>query len=148
MSQDIPSDTPRFEEALVWQASEGQVVNLGAFVLCGLTCWLVLPLLYAIWRFCQARWHTYHLTPQRLRECSGLLNRKHDELELFRVKDISVERPFLQRLWGCGQVILRTSDRSTPVVTLNAVPEPLKVADLLREHVKHCRTQVGVREID
>ena len=47
-----------------------------------------------------------------------------------------------------GRVILRTSDRSSPVVVLNAVSQPLHVADLVRHHVERCRALKGVREID
>ena len=92
--------------------------------------------------------HVYTLTDQRLRETTGLLFKHTEELELYRVKDISVEQPPRQRLVGRGRVILRTSDRSTPIVVLNAVPGALAVADLLRDRVERCRVAKGVREID
>ena len=136
------------ERGPIWVASEGQVVNLGTHVLCLLTFWLLLPPLYALYRFMVVNAHVYWLTDQRLRETSGLMFKKTEELKLYRVKDISVEQPTLQRLFGRGRVILRTSDRSTPIVVLNAIPGPLAVADLLRDRVETCRVAKGVREID
>ena len=136
------------ERGPIWIAGEGQIVNVGTYVLCLLTFWLVLPLFYALYRFMVVNAHVYTLTDQRLRETTGLLGKHTEELELYRVKDISVEQPPRQRLVGRGRVILRTSDRSTPIVVLNAVPGPLAVADLLRDRVERCRVAKGVREID
>jgi uncharacterized membrane protein YdbT with pleckstrin-like domain len=136
------------EQGPTWSSSEGQIVNLGTYVLCLLTFWLVIPAVYALVRYWTTRAHHYTLTDQRLRETRGLISKHTDELELYRVKDISVEQSMLQRLCGRGRVILQTSDRSTPVVVLSAVPEPLSVADLIRERVERCRVAKGVREID
>ena len=133
---------------MLWAATEGQIVNAPTFVLCLLTFWLIVPPLYALWRFLLTHAHVYEVTDQRLRETAGLIYKATEDLELYRVKDISVEQPPLQRLVGRGRVVLRTSDRSTPLVTLNAIPSPLSVADLLREHVERCRAAKGVREID
>ncbi|MBW8833385.1 MAG: PH domain-containing protein [Burkholderiales bacterium] len=136
------------ERGPIWIAAEGQIVNVGTYVLCLLAFWLVVPLVYALYRFLVVNAHVYLLTDQRLRETSGLLFKSTEELELYRVKDISIEQPPRQRLVGRGRVILRTSDRSTPIVVLNAIPGPLAVADLLRDRIERCRVAKGVREID
>jgi membrane protein YdbS with pleckstrin-like domain len=163
------------EGAVQWRATEGQVVNIGTFLLCGLGFlallallvlvtlaqgsadrlavrglgfWIMLPLLYAglcAWRTAS---HRYTLTDQRLQERSGILSVTTETLELYRVKDISVHQPLLHRIFGRGRVRLATSDRSSPVVVLNAVPDPRGVADLLRACVERCRVAKGVREID
>lgn len=136
------------ERGPVWVSTEGHIVNAGTYALCLLTFWLLLPPVYALYRFLVVNAHVYLLTDQRLRETSGLLFKSTEELELYRVKDISVEQPFLQRMVGRGRVILLSSDRSTPIVVLNAVAGPLAVADLLRDRVERCRVAKGVREID
>lgn len=136
------------ESAPIWTASEGQVVNASWMLLSLVGFWLVVPLVLTAWRMIQTACHTYTLTTQRLRERSGVLAIRVDELELYRVKDIAVRQPISQRLLGRGQIVLLTSDRSTPRVVLNAVPAPLEVADLIRAHVEQCRVQKGVREID
>ena len=43
---------------------------------------------------------------------------------------------------------LETSDRSTPHIVIEAVPDPLGVADLIRECVERCRVAKGVREFN
>ena len=136
------------EGAPLWVATEGQVANLPVFVLALLLCFTVIPVFWAAYRFALTSFHVYSLSDQRLLETTGLLSRQTEELELYRVKDISVEKPWLQRLFGRGRVVLRTSDRSTPQVVLNAVEKPAAVARVIRSCVEHCRVAKGVREID
>ena len=159
------------EGAVLWTATEGQVVNAGTFLLCGLAfmamltllvlailarrgfdslglLWFSVPVLYpglCAWR---TACHRYTLTDQRLQERRGILSVTIETLELYRVKDISVRQPLLQRLFGRGCIRLVTSDRSSPRVVLNAIPDPRAVADLLRACVERCRVAKGVREID
>ena len=148
VTTNLPVSTYSSESGLLWNGSEGQVANAFTYLVCGFLCWLIVPLFYALYRFLQTACHTYSLTDQRLREGSGILFRQTDELELYLVKDIRVQQPLLQRLVGCGRIIMMTSDRSTPVVVLNAIGNPLAVADLLRDCVERCRVAKGVREID
>lgn len=136
------------EQGSVWTASEGQIVNLFAFVLCGLTFWLVLPAAYALARFMGTSCHRYELTDQRLLESTGVFFRRTDELELYRVVDLVIEEPLLQRFVGRGRVVLRTADRSTPTVVLNAIPNPRQVGALIRNLVERCRVAKGVRHFD
>lgn len=132
----------------IWMESEGHVSSFGYYVACFLFCWLLFPMILALVRYLRVTNHTYELTAQRLREQTGVLFRKSDVLELYRVKDISVDQPLMQRLAGCGRVILQTSDLSTPIVVLEAVPDPLAVADLIRDCVERCRVSKGVREFN
>ena len=128
--------------------AEGQLDNLGYYAVCLAFCWLVFPLVAIVVRYLRTALHSYELTPQRLRERTGILNRQAEELELYRVKDIAIEQPLVQRLFGRGRVVLQTSDRSTPEVVLNCIQSPHDVARALREHVEKCRVMKGVREID
>jgi uncharacterized membrane protein YdbT with pleckstrin-like domain len=136
------------DSAVIWASSEGQVDNLGYFAACIALCWLLVPLLALLWRYWSTASHEYELTLERLQERRGVISRRTDELELYRVKDLSITEPFLQRLFGRGRVVLQTSDRSTPIVVLNCIPDPHYVAFIIREHVERCRVMKGVREID
>jgi len=71
-----------------------------------------------------------------------------DTLELYRVKDLETRQPFLYRLVGLENIQVNTSDVSTPVVVINAIPRAVVLADKIRNHVEGIRTQKGVREID
>ncbi|HJV79499.1 PH domain-containing protein [Noviherbaspirillum sp.] len=136
------------ESGLLWAGTEGQIVNAGVYFLCLLFCWLVVPVIYAMYRCLKTVCHTYRLTDQRLQESSGILFRQTDKLELYRAKGISIQQTLLQRMLGHGCVVLLTSDRSTLVVVLNVISDPHAVARTLRDCVERCRIAKGVREID
>ena len=136
------------DSELLWMASQGHVSALGYYLPCLAFGWLLIPLVMAAIRFLQIARHQYELTEQRLYERSGILFRRAEVLELYRVIDLSVEQPFLQGLVGSGRVILTTRDSSTPCIVLEAVPDPLAVADLIRDRVERCRVAKGVREFN
>jgi membrane protein YdbS with pleckstrin-like domain len=132
----------------IWEQSEGHIASFWYYLVCLLLSWLLLPALLGLIRYLQVRNHVYTLTTQRLSERSGIIFVRSDTCELYRVKDISVELPLLQRLLGCGNVILTTSDVSTPYIVLEAVHDPMAVADLMRDNVERCRVAKGVREFN
>tara|TARA_A100001391_G_scaffold69_3_gene148 strand:- start:7599 stop:8027 length:429 start_codon:yes stop_codon:yes gene_type:complete len=136
------------EEKDVWYGTPSQVVNLGTFIVCGLLFFLVIPLFIALWRWLEVKYTKYELTTQRLRTRYGVLNRKTNELELYRVRDYQFEEPFFLRLFSLGNVILRTSDRSSPVVVIRAIENGEELREKLRQYVEECRTAKGVREFD
>lgn len=132
----------------IWSESEGHVASFWYYAFCLLFAWLLFPAILGLIRYVQVRNHVYTLTAQRLSERSGILFVRSETCELYRVKDISVELPLLQRLAGCGRIILTTSDVSTPRVVLEAIPDPMAVADLMRDNVERCRVTKGVREFN
>jgi uncharacterized membrane protein YdbT with pleckstrin-like domain len=136
------------ESTQLWASSEGQIANLQLYLFGTLFCWLLVPLLLAVWRSLATAAHTWELTDQRLIESEGVFSRRTEVLELYRVKDITVSRPFVQRIFGRGQVLMATTDRSSPVVIINAIKAPMAVASLIRHHVEQCRAVAGVYEIE
>lgn len=138
----------RTEEETVWRARSSQVVNLGTYVVCLLTAWLVVPIGVALYQWLQVRCRVYELTTERFRITRGILSKHIDELELYRVKDVSLHRPFVQRLFSLGTVVLDTSDHSTPQVVIPAVAEIDWLRDQIRRHVEARRDSKGVKEVD
>jgi membrane protein YdbS with pleckstrin-like domain len=136
------------EEEVVWQGRPSQIINLPAFLLCTLLCILVVPIFVALWKWLVVRCTNYELTSERLRMGSGVLSRVHDELELYRVKDSRYEQPFLLRIFGLGNVVLSTSDRTHPTIELRAVRDGRDVREKLRAQVEKLRARKGVREVD
>lgn len=160
-------------ESVIWTGRSSQLTNIRPFIIC-LIIWLLLivvlwvaweplgpkwslviaavcfglPFLFAARKWLDVRFYVYELTSQRLRITRGIFSRRTDELELYRVKDITLMQPFFMRIFGLGNVVLDTSDRTTPIVTVHAVKEPRHLLDELREAVETMRMQKRVREVD
>jgi uncharacterized membrane protein YdbT with pleckstrin-like domain len=109
---------------------------------------LVVPVGYGCWRYLVVRCERYKLFEERLILSHGVLNKIDDNIELYRVKDFTVAQPLFLRLVGAGNLIMHTSDRTSPEVTLRAVRQPEDVRCRLRDKVEHIRELKRVREID
>ena len=136
------------EEELVWTGSPSQVVNTLVFIVCALLVWLVVPLFVAIWKWLVVRNIRYELTTERIRLREGVLNKRLDEVELYRVRDYRLEQPFYIRIFSLGHITIRTTDTSNPVIVLRAIANSEHVLELVRRHVEECRARKNVRALD
>tara|TARA_R110002096_G_scaffold105923_2_gene233055 strand:+ start:6456 stop:6950 length:495 start_codon:yes stop_codon:yes gene_type:complete len=109
---------------------------------------IALPLLIALSTFIAIKSTTYKLTDQRFFVDEGIFTRISDELELYRIKDITVVRPFFLRLVGRGSIILHTSDKTHPRLRIRGVRDIDHVRDQIRNLVEMWRERKHVREID
>ena len=90
----------------------------------------------------------YTLTEERFIVQRGVINRRTDTLELYRVTDVTVVEPLLTRLVGAGDVVLLSDDRTTPAVRVRAIHQPLQVMALIRKHSEAIRQQRRLLLVD
>jgi uncharacterized membrane protein YdbT with pleckstrin-like domain len=151
------------EETTYWKGSPSQWLNIGPFLIClvlttGIIVGgifflpayiaLIIPAVYALWRYLTVRCQIFEITTQRLRITTGVINQKIDEVELYRVKDIVLERKWWMRLTGLGNVHIETSDRSLPHVDIPAIRDSIGLREELRKLVEAMRDKKRVRELD
>jgi uncharacterized membrane protein YdbT with pleckstrin-like domain len=136
------------EEKLIWSGTPSQVINIPAFIFWGLLFWLVVPLFVILWQWLVVKMTKYELTTERFRTRTGVINKKMDELELYRVRDYKLDHPIWLRLFSLGNIILQTSDLSNPTIKIRAIPNSEHVREQIRTHVEACRVKKGVRELD
>jgi uncharacterized membrane protein YdbT with pleckstrin-like domain len=166
MSQDYSKETQ------IWRGSPSQWTNLPAYtaaILVGAAIYyssrlsvgspasrvpqeflylLILPAFYAFARWLRVATCVYEITTERIRVSTGLLSRRTTELELYRVRDYTVEEPLLLRLINRGDLILSTADRSSPSLVLHAVPNVTSLKDQIRAHTERMRKLRGVRDLE
>ncbi len=136
------------KEKVIWEGHPHHTINLPVYIICGLFCWLFVPLLYAFYVWYENRSINYELTTERLLISTGIFSRKTEELELYRVKDLSIEEPFFMRLLNLANIKLTTSDKTLPEVVIIGVEDARELKDEIRKHVELLRDKKGVREID
>ena len=135
-------------EEIVWRGTSSQWKNFWVYLLCGLFCWLIVPVFFALAYYLKTRCKVFELTTQRLKITSGVFTKVTETLELYRVKDTETRQPFFSQLVGIENVQMNTSDASSPLVLIEAVPSSVGFADKLRNQVEIIRQQKRVREID
>jgi len=74
----------------------------------------VVALLVLVWKVLSLKSHYYEVTPDRVEWSHGVLDRKVDNLDMFRVIDLKLRRSLLECLFGVGTVTVLTSDESNP----------------------------------
>ncbi|OFX59470.1 MAG: hypothetical protein A2066_03460 [Bacteroidetes bacterium GWB2_41_8] len=90
----------------------------------------------------------YEIDTQELRCYRGIFRRRHEYVELYRVKDYRVERPLVYRMFGLGNLIIYTSDKTTPIFRLDAIRDPEEKQIILRGLVELNRREKHVFEVD
>lgn len=129
-------------ENLVWKGRPSQLTNLLVYLFLFWT--IVIPL----YRYLKTRFTIFELTSDRFRTKIGILSQKVDELELYRVRDYEVFKPFLLRLFGLGNLTLITSDKTHPKIEMKAIKNPEIVLELFRKNVEISRKKTGTKEVD
>lgn len=155
------------EERSLWKGSPSQWLNLGKHsvaIVIGLgigigalfagpfvplvLLTLLFPLVWALWNYLKVRCQSFELTTERLKITQGVINQHLDEIELYRVKDILMVRPWWMRITGLASLRLETSDRSLPLLVIPAVSDGVVLREELRKQVEIQRDKKRVRETD
>ena len=87
----------------------------------------------------------YALSEDRLFMSVGFLSIKDDEVLLYRVRDIDLERTLFQRLFGVGTVTVMSSDKSMPNLVLKNIKDPVFVKELIHKQVEEMKIRRRVR---
>ena len=86
----------------------------------------------------------YGLSEDRLFIETGLFNLQENEVRLYRIMDVSVEKKFWQRLFGLGTIICYSSDKSMGVFRILNIKKPSEVKELISSYVEEERTRKRV----
>jgi len=62
-------------EEIVWRGTSSQWKNFGVYLLCGLLCWLIVPIFFALVYYLKTRCKVFELTTQRLKITSGVFTK-------------------------------------------------------------------------
>lgn len=91
----------------------------------------------------------YTLTGKKLLIDTGFLNKKQEEIMLFRITDVTLERKLSQRIFGVGTIHCCSADKTTPEFDITNIKNSGEVKELLSSEVFKERkaNRVSSREI-
>jgi membrane protein YdbS with pleckstrin-like domain len=117
-------------EALIPSGSGAAAERLvvAAVALLVLMLWLMVPVLR--WRLT-----TYELTTKRLRMRAGVVTRNGRDIPLTRINDVSFEKGPLDRLLGCGRLMVESAGEHGQIV-LTEIPHVERVQATLFQLVE------------
>lgn len=114
---------------------------LPAFVLLGVLCIGV-----AFYRLMVIRCTVYILTDEVLLVKTGILFRRTDNLELFRVKDFVITENLVMQVLNLMSLELLTTDLTGPVV-MQGIPKSA-IAEVIRDRVQRARQHNQIVELN
>jgi uncharacterized membrane protein YdbT with pleckstrin-like domain len=108
---------------------------VGLVALLAAAIWVGVPVL---------RWRTtvYEVTTRRLRLREGILSRSGRDFPLNRISDVSFSQDLLDRVFGCGRLIVESPGEMGRLV-LTEIPDVRRVQGVLFQLVGEEETRVG-----
>jgi Bacterial PH domain len=97
---------------------------------------------FTAFKYVRARRNYYYrLTSRRLFLTTGFFQRRVDQVELVRVKDLFMRQTLLGSWLDLGTVIVLSSEQTLPKAVLLGIEEPHRVRDLIWHHTRLEREQ-------
>ncbi len=90
----------------------------------------------------------YRLTENILTIKTGFFNTREEEVRLYRIMDITLNRTFGEKIFGLGTIHCCSADKSTPEFDIKRIKHPREVRTLLSDLVEKARSEryVSIRE--
>ena len=136
------------QEELIWEGRP----TWKAWALNWIAGWVLLPvlvglfLLIPVWvRTRSTRWR---LTSRRIETETGLLSKRVDTLELWRIRDVEFRQSLVDRMAGISSLLITAHDGTSPVLEVRGAPGDRSVYDRLMSAVMQARQQRGVMNLN
>lgn len=103
--------------------------------------------LILFYRFIYLRRIRYRIGAEQLVSEQGIVRRKVDYMELYRIVDFQEHQSLLQQLCGLKTVRILSMDRNTPRLDLVGIRCSNDIVALIREQVEYNKRKKGIYEI-
>ncbi|MCK4998344.1 MAG: PH domain-containing protein [Anaerohalosphaera sp.] len=90
----------------------------------------------------------YEVTEDRIEFSRGIFSRKVDNLDMFRILDLSLHRTMLDCFVGIGTVILVTSDKTDPEFKFKKIRHPRELYDTIKKASLHADKRRSVIHLE
>ena len=123
-----------------------EAVTLTGYIAAGIIAITLLRVLYVL---IDTKAMVWSVTTERLTFSTGLFSRRTENLEMYRIKDLTLRKPFWLRVLGYGYVDVISSDITNPRMKgIGPIRKAPDLYEIFRKHTERQRQLRGVREID
>ncbi len=133
-----------FLVAIILCTAVGYSNGSGMGILYGLLVFLAISGVIWLFFYINSRKILYEITTQRIKREVGLLSKKQESLELFRIDHFELRKPLGMRLLGQARLHLFSSDAEFENFYVRAIPQLETLAETLRECQLRERTRRGL----
>lgn len=90
----------------------------------------------------------YEITADRIEWSRGIVSRKFDKLDMFRVVDLKLRRSLFDCIVGIGTVTLITTDKTDPEFVFEKMRKPRQLYDVIKKASLEAARQGGVFHLE
>ena len=90
----------------------------------------------------------YEVSPDRIEWSRGILDRRVDNIDMFRVIDLKMRRSVLDCIFGIGTVGLITTDKTDPKFEFEKVHRPRELYDIIKKASLEADRRTGVVHLE
>ena len=128
--------------------TESQSLIAGGYrLLAGLGLGLVVVLVLVM-KMVRLKMTRYEVSPDRIEWSRGILDRRVDNLDMFRVIDLKMRRSVIDCIFGIGTVGLITTDKTDPEFEFEKVHRPRELYDIIKRASLEADRTTGVVHLE
>lgn len=86
----------------------------------------------------------YKLTEEKLLIDTGILSINEEEIQLYRIMDITLKCSIWQRIFNVGTIHCCSADKTTPEFDIKDIKNPSEVKELLSKNIEEQRDKKRV----
>lgn len=129
--------------ALAWYGSVNPQ-NSGHYLVIAGVALLIASNLMLAWSVLRIRCQRYKITRKLIEREQGIIFKRVDALDLARVKDVELSQNLIERIFNIGTILVFSSDRTDPVMHIEAIPNARLVYEKMRDAVIEISQRRGI----
>jgi len=130
------------------ELTESQSLTVGGYrLIAGLGLGLIVVLILVM-KMVRLKMTRYEVSPDRIEWSRGILDRRVDNLDMFRVIDLKMHRSVFDVIFGIGTVGLITTDKSDPEFVFEKIRRPRELYDIIKKASLEADRQTGVVHLE
>jgi len=122
-----------------WLQTVGVYIGLPLLLAASLMCGYI---------FLSLRCLRYKITTRLIERERGIIVKRVDRLDLSRVKDVQLVQNLIERMLRIGTIEILSSDRTDPLMRLEAIPKPRPIYEKLSDTVIKISQKRGIIAMD
>jgi len=87
----------------------------------------------------------YEIVHEKLIIKRGVLLQQEEQLPLYRIMDVKMERSLLDLIFKTGRILLFSVDAAEPIFVLRGIKNPRETAELLLDYAEQLKAALGVK---
>ena len=109
---------------------------------------MAVTILIVLFRVVRLKSIRYEVTADRIEWSRGIFDRRVDNLDMFRVVDLRLQRSLLDCVLGIGTVVLITTDKSDPEFKFEKLHRPRALYDIIKKASLEADQKNGVVHLE